>query len=83
MEKADLLKPFDSVNVIIWGPDDSRLYEIKNTGFHTIEEAIRSAVDGANLNISPEDCVFEVNNETTGVTHKYRYNAHGHIKLII
>ena len=83
MEKFDSLKPDNQVTVTIWGPDDSRLYQSTNTGYHSIENAINTAIEGASLEISPEDCVFEVTNLSTNVSHKYRLNAHGHIKLII
>lgn len=83
MENFDSLKPENQVTVTIWGPDDSRLYQSTNTGFHSIEVAIREALANANLEINPEDCVFEVSNLTTGVSHRYRINAHGHLKLIV
>ena len=83
MENFDSLKPENQVTVTIWGPDDSRLYQFTNTGFHSIEVAIREALANANLEINPEDCVFEVSNLTTGVSHRYRINAHGHLKLIV
>lgn len=83
MEKFDSLKPENQVSVTIEGPDGSRLYQTDGTGFHSIESAIRSALDSANLEVNPEDCVFEVDNRTTGVAHRYRINAHGNLKLIV
>ena len=83
MEKSDYLKPFERVTVTILGPKDSRLYESTNTGFHSIEAAIENAVGNAALEVNPEDCVFEVTNESTGVSHRYRLNAHGNLKLIV
>ena len=83
METFDTLKPDNQVKVTIWGPDDSELYQGTNTGYHNIETAISAAIDAAQLQMDPKDCVFEVANLSTGVTHKYRLNAHGHIKLII
>lgn len=83
MERADSLKPLDNVTVAIFGPDNSCLYKQTSNGYHNLEEAINAAIDEANLNVSPEDCVFEVSNETKDVTHRYRLNAHGHLKLII
>lgn len=83
MEKFDSLKPEDRVTVTIWGPDEGRLYQATNTGYHSIETAISGAIDNASLEINPEDCVFEVTNETTGVSHRYRINAHGNLKLIV
>ncbi len=82
MEAFDTLKPQDSVSVTIFGPEGSNLYQSTNTGYHTVEEAIRIALANANLTISPEDCVFEVRNDETLVSHKYRFNAHGHLVLI-
>ena len=83
METTDLLRPEDQVNVAIYGPDGTVLYQCANTGYHRIEEAINEALANANLNVNPEDCVFEIKNETTGVSHRYRINAHGHLKLIV
>lgn len=82
MEKFDSLKPQDSVTVTIWGPEDSRLYQSTNTGYSSIEEAVRIALDNAVLIVKPEDCVFEITNENTLVSHKYRFNADGKLVLI-
>lgn len=83
METFDSLKPGDEVTITIWGPEDNCLYKTTNTGYHSLETAVEEAVANANLGISPEDCVFEVHNITKDVVHKYRLNAHGHLKLII
>ena len=83
MEKSDFLRPADQVTVTILGPDDGRLYQSTNTGYHNIDEAIRAAVDNASLEVNPEDCVFEISNLATGVSHRYRINAHGNLKLIV
>lgn len=83
MEKSDLLKLGEEVTVTIYGPDDSKLYESTSTGFHTLDGAINTSIENASLNVNPEDCVFEVRNDTTGVSHKYRINAHGNLKLIV
>ena len=79
MEKFDSLKPDQQVSVTIWGPGDSRLYQATNTGFSSLEEALRTAVANAGLVISPEDCVFEVRDDQTLVSHRYRLNAGGHL----
>lgn len=83
MKTSDFLKPSDRVTVSISGPQNSRLYQSTNTGYHSLEDAIRAAVAGAHLDLNPEDCVFEVTNQQTAVSHRYRLNAHGHIKLIV
>lgn len=83
MKTSDLLKPADKVTVTIISPEDSRLYQSTNTGFHTLQEAIRKAITNAALKVNPEDCVFKVTNQETAVSHQYRLNAHGNIKLIV
>lgn len=83
MEAFDSLRPDNQVAVTIFGPDDSRLYQSSATGYRSIESAIQAALANASLPVSPEDCVFEVANQTTGVTHRYRLNAHGNLKLIV
>ena len=83
MEKFDSLKPQDEVTVTIWGPEGSRLFQSTDSGYHSIEEAIRTALHTAALVVSPEDCTFEVTNQNTFVSHKYRLNADGNLVLII
>lgn len=83
MEKIDSLKRDDQVTVVILGPDDKSLYKSTNSGYHNLETAVSDAIQNANLDINPQDCVFEVTNQTTDVTHRYRLNAHDHLKLII
>ena len=83
MEEFDSLRPGDKLTVTIAGPEGNDLFNSKNTGFHNIETAVSEAISNANLSINPEDCVFTVSNESSGVTHRYRLNAHGHLKLII
>ena len=83
MEKFDSLKPENRVTVTVFGPDNSILYEFSGSGFHSIETALRDVIDRADLKIDPEDCVFQVANQTTGVSHRYRLNAHGNLKLIV
>ncbi|MDE6423415.1 MAG: hypothetical protein K2K95_08355 [Muribaculaceae bacterium] len=83
MEKFDSLKSEDQVTVTIWGPENSRLYQSTNSGYTSIEEAVRIAIANAGLIISPEDCVFEVTNLETLVSRKYRLNADGNLVQIV
>lgn len=82
METFDSLKPQDPVSVTIWGPENSRLYQSTNTGYHSVEDAVKEAISNAGLIVSPEECVYEVTNEDTLVSHCYRINAGGHLVLI-
>ena len=83
MEKFDSLKSEDQVTVTIWGPENSRLYQSTNSGYTSIEEAVRIAIANAGLIISPEDCVFEVTHQESLVSHKYRLNADGNLVQIV
>lgn len=83
MEKFDSLKSEDQVTVTIWGPENSRLYQSTNSGYTSVEEAVRIAIANAGLIISPEDCVFEVTNQESLVSHKYRLNADGNLVQIV
>ena len=83
MEKFDSLKSEDQVTVTIWGPENSRLYQSTNSGYTSIEEAVRIAIANAGLIISPEDCVFEVTNLETLISRKYRLNADGNLVQIV
>ena len=83
METSDALRPEDQVTVTIFGPEGSRLYQATDAGYRSIEAALNAALANTALTVNPEDCVFEVTNNTRGVSHKYRINAHGHLKLIV
>ncbi|MCH5240387.1 MAG: hypothetical protein J1F38_09190 [Muribaculaceae bacterium] len=83
MERADFLRKEDQVSVTILGPDNSRLYDKTTKGLHNINSAIQEALEDAHIEIDPEELVFVVDNITTGVSHRYRINAHGNIKLIV
>lgn len=83
MEKSDLLKRDDKVTVTIFAPDGALLYQSTDTGYHTLDDAIKASTEKASLRTDPEDCSFEVTNERTGVSHRYRLNAHGKLKLIV
>ncbi|MCH5214162.1 MAG: hypothetical protein J1E97_03140 [Muribaculaceae bacterium] len=83
MEKADFLREGNEVKVTVYGPEGSNLYESTGNGYHNIQAAIDDTLQKAGLNVNPEDCAFEVSNLTIGVSHRYRINAHGNLKLIV
>lgn len=83
MKTIDYLKPDNKVTVTVDGPEGTSLYEATSSGYRSIEEALKATFDEARLEIDPEDCVFKVTNDDTGVSHKYRLNAHGNLKLIV
>lgn len=81
MKTIDSLHTADQVKVTVQSPEGKEIYQSTQTGYHNIEAAVEQAA--ANIGANPEDCVFEVANLTTGTTHRYRINAHGHLKLIV
>lgn len=83
METIDSLRPEDQVKVTVYGPDGATFYQSTGAGFRSLESAINNAVENSSLSVNPEDCVFEVTNLQTAVSHRYRINAHGHLKLIV
>ena len=83
MESIDSLKRNDEVTVKIFNADNNLVYSGSGSGYHSLEQAIESSIQKVSENIIPEDCVFEVTNATTDISHKYRLNAHGNIKLIV
>ena len=72
MEKFNSLNPSDEITVTIWGPENSRLYQSTNSGYTSVEEAVRIALANAALIVKPEDCLFEITDQNTFVSHTYR-----------
>lgn len=83
MEAKDSVKQSDRVTVTIFGPDGTRLFQSTDTGYHSLESAISDALKKSDIKTNPEDCVFDVTNHETDVSHRYRLNAHGNLKLIV
>lgn len=83
MEQNDVLKPGDEVTVSVLGPENQVLYKSTEKGYHSLETAVTDILKKAVLEVNPEDCVFEITNNTKNVSHKYRINAHGNLKLIV
>ena len=83
MEDRDFLRLDDKVTVAIYGPDGNCLSKTESTGYHNLETVVKESFANSGIDIDPKDCVFEITNQTTGVTHRYRLNAHGNLKLII
>lgn len=72
MEKFNSLNPSDEITVTIWGPENSRLYQSTNSGYTSVEEAVRIALANAALIVKPEDCMYEITNQNTLDSHTYR-----------
>ena len=83
MENIESLNPKDEITVTIWGPENSRLYQSTNTGYQTVEGAIREALTNAVLIVKPEDCLFEITNTNTFASHTYRLTADGKLTQML
>ena len=79
--ESDRLRPDNKVLVKVYEDTGELAAESKGTGFHTVLEAINATYDS--MADDKEDYVFEVSNLTTGVSARYRINAHGNLKLIV
>lgn len=83
MKTIDSLRTEDQVRVTIFNAEGERVSQYTNSGFRSIEVAIKAALSQDDSGVNPEDCVYEVTNLTTDVSHRYRLNAHGNLKLIV
>lgn len=79
----DRLHEMDNVRVIVYDPHSTIIFTLAGKGFHTVEEAIEKAFADSGIKGDIRDYVFRVTNEDTGVSHRYRMNAHEHTKLIV
>lgn len=80
--EADYLKSGDQILVEVYDADGKEVYTYDATGIHNLEQAIGMAFEASGLTCNPQDCVFKVVNRSTGVSHRYRLNAHDNVKLI-
>lgn len=80
--EANRLRPADRVQVQI-SDDTRRLGRFEGTGYHNIEEAVEAAYEAEHIEEPREDLVYTVTDMTTGTTERYRFNAHGHLRLIV
>jgi len=63
--------------------DGKKVDSCKESGFHTVEQAIQNACDGSlRTNMDIEDYVFRVTNLADDTSARYRINAGGNAKLI-
>ena len=79
----DSLKRDDRVVITVYDAEGKPVYKTEGVGFHSLDQAIGGVIAEAGLSSEAENCVFEVRIDTTGVTHRYRLNAHGNLKRIV
>lgn len=76
------IHPEDKVRIDITS-EGKKVAEVESTGFHNIESAIMTAYKEKATDYPKDMCVFDVHNITSGTEERYRFNAHGHLKLIV
>lgn len=73
----------DVVDVEVIQEDGEVLANARVSGVHSIDEAIRVALQKIPEASAPEAYVFKVSDISDGTSRRYRLNAHGHVRLII
>lgn len=82
--EIDRLKPEDNVKVDITNIDGNKTATYTGSGFSNISDAIDAAYDtNANSLGDKEIYVYTVTDEASGISHRYRINAGGHVKLLV
>lgn len=80
--KENRIRPIDDVMVEMYF-DDKLVDTYQGSGYHTVEEAVRTAFEGSEREyVNIEDYVFRVINLTDSTSARYRVNAGGNVKLI-
>lgn len=80
---SDYLRSGDATKVQVIDDEGSEVFTLRDTGIHTVQQAIDSAIAKMPPYIKPDTSTFIITNMTTGRSAQYRLNAHGHAKLII
>lgn len=76
------IRPIDDVLVELY-LEGKRVDTYEGSGFHTIDEAVRSAYESSKREyVNIEDYVFRVTNLAEHTSARYRVNAGGNLKLI-
>lgn len=82
METPDRLRTQDMVRVTIINTQDHTMHTLTADGFHDIMEAIERAwADWTSHTGDIRDYAFQVDDLASGVSHRYRINAHGNLHL--
>lgn len=82
--EIDRLRPEDTVKVEIVNVNGDKVAGYKGSGFSKISEAIDNAYNAySELLGSKEDYVYTVTDMTDNISHRYRINAGGHVKLLV
>lgn len=80
--EANRLRPEDHVSVEVFA-DGHGQGKYDGTGFRNVEEAVETAYVKCGITVPKPDCVFEVSDDSRDTSERYRYNAHGHLRLIV
>ena len=77
------IRPVDDVRIEIYDDEAKLVDAYQGSGYHTIEEAIMAAYEGAtHAPLDIRDYVFNVTNLTDHTSARYRMNAHDHVRIL-
>lgn len=80
--KSDYIHEGNKVSVDIFDADGKKVFTLETTHAHNIKEAVDEALEKSLPDVDAATAVFSVTNNDTGVTERYRLNAHGNLHLI-
>lgn len=75
------LEPTDKVEVQALDDAGHVVFTLRGSGYRRIGQAIESALQQGALDAQAASLAFRVTDLTTGVSQRYRYNAHGNLVL--
>lgn len=75
------ITPLDDILVNIY-EEGKKTDTFQGSGFHTVNEAVRTAFEGSRQENDIEDYVFEVKNLSTGSHARYRVNAGDNLRIL-
>lgn len=78
----DYIKGSNKVLVEIFSEDGAKEFTFHANGDSNLQEAAVQSYDASGLKQDIRTLVFRITNETTGVSHRYRMNAHDNVHLI-
>lgn len=82
-ESGDRLRPEDEVKVIVIDDTGTLVYTYDAKGFHTLEDAAKTAFEASGIDSDIRDYTFRITNLVTGTSARYRFNAHDYLHLIL
>lgn len=78
----DYIKKNDKVLIEIFSDEGKNVFTFHTSGESNLRDTVMQAYEASGLEQDIRTLVFRVTNENTGVSHRYRMNAHDNLHLI-